>query len=58
VGSALSLSSLEARDRFYGAQIGVAHGEPYVTREVLGLADPVDHFRRNAFARPLFFPRR
>lgn len=58
VGSPLSLSSLEARDRFYGAQIGVSHGEPYVTREVLGLADPVDHFRRNSFARPLFFPHR
>jgi N-acetylglucosamine malate deacetylase 1 len=58
VGSALSLSSLEARDRFYGAQVGVAHGEPYVLREVLGLADPLDHFRRNAFARPLFFPQR
>jgi N-acetylglucosamine malate deacetylase 1 len=58
VGSALSLSSLEARDRFYGAQIGVAHGEPYVLREVLGLVDPVEHFRRNAFGRPLFFPQR
>ena len=30
VGSPLSLTSLEARDGFYGAQIGVAHGEPYV----------------------------
>jgi bacillithiol biosynthesis deacetylase BshB1 len=58
VGSPLSLSSLEARDRFYGAQIGVAYGEPYVLRETLGLADPVDHFRRNSFARPLFFPER
>lgn len=58
VGSPLSLSSLEARDRFYGAQVGVTHGEPYVTREVLGLVDPLEHFRRNAFARPLFFPQR
>lgn len=58
VGSPLSLSSLEARDRFYGAHIGVAHGEPYVTRELLGVADPVDHFRRNAFAPPLVFPER
>lgn len=58
VGSPLSLSSLEARDAFYGAQVGVAHGEPYVVRETLGLADPVDHFRRNSFARPLFFPQR
>jgi LmbE family N-acetylglucosaminyl deacetylase len=58
VGSALSLSSLEARDAFYGAQIGVAYGEPYVMRETLALGDPVDHFRRNAFAAPLFFPER
>jgi bacillithiol biosynthesis deacetylase BshB1 len=58
VGSPLSLSSLEARDAFYGAQVGVAHGEPYVVRETLGLADPVEHFRRNSFARPLFFPQR
>lgn len=58
VGSPLSLTSLEARDRFYGAQIGVAYGEPYVLRETLGLADPVEHFRRNSFARPLFFPDR
>ncbi len=58
VGSPLSLSSLDARDRFYGAQAGVAFGEPYVMRETLALADPVDHFRRNSFARPLFFPER
>jgi N-acetylglucosamine malate deacetylase 1 len=58
VGSELSLPSLEARDRFYGARIGVAYGEPYVLRETPGLVDPVDHFRRNAFARPLFFPDR
>ncbi|HZI13312.1 MAG TPA: bacillithiol biosynthesis deacetylase BshB1 [Myxococcus sp.] len=58
VGSPLSLSSLEARDRFYGAQIGVMHGEPYVVRETLGLADPLEHFRRNSFAKPLFFPSR
>lgn len=58
VGSPLSLSSLEARDAFYGAQAGVAFGEPYVLREVVALADPVEHFRRNNFARPLFFPER
>jgi N-acetylglucosamine malate deacetylase 1 len=58
VGSPLSLSSLEARDAFYGAQVGVAYGEPYVVRETLGLVDPLEHFRRNSFARPLFFPQR
>lgn len=58
VGSALSLSSLEARDRFYGAHIGVSHGEPYVMRETLGVTDPVEHFRRNPFASSLVFPER
>jgi bacillithiol biosynthesis deacetylase BshB1 len=58
VGSALSLSSLVARDQFYGAQIGVGYGEPYVCRETPGLSDPLDHYRRNTFARPLFFPAR
>lgn len=58
VGSPLSLSSLEARDRFYGAHIGVSHGEPYVMHEALGIADPVTHFRQNAFAPPLVFPER
>ncbi len=55
VGSTLSLSSLEARDALYGARIGTAYGEPYLTRETLGLTDPIDHFRRNPFDRPLFF---
>lgn len=58
VSSPLSLSSLEARDRFYGAHIGVAHAEPYVIRETLGLADPIAHFRSNSFARALVFPER
>jgi bacillithiol biosynthesis deacetylase BshB1 len=58
VGSSLSLTSLEARDRFYGARIGVSHGEPYVLRETPGLVDPVDHFRRNALGPALFLPDR
>jgi len=56
VGSPLSLPALIARDQLYGAQIGVAFGEPYVCRETPGLADPLDHYRRNTFSRPLFFP--
>ncbi len=58
IGSPLSLSSLEARDRFYGAHVGVSYGEPYLMHETLGLADPVEHFRRNTFGRPLVFPER
>jgi bacillithiol biosynthesis deacetylase BshB1 len=58
VGSALSLPSIEARDRFYGAQIGVARAEPYVVRAALAIADPIAHFRANTSAAPLFFPER
>lgn len=56
VGSALSLSSLEARDAFYGAQIGVAFGEPYLVDEAVPIDDPVAHFRGRPPA--LFFPAR
>lgn len=56
VGSPLSLPSLFARDQLYGAQIGVPFGEPYICLETPGLADPLDHYRRNTFAKPLFFP--
>ena len=61
VSSPLAASALEARDAFYGAQIGAAFGEPYVVHAALGLVDPIEHFRNNhfrndAFARPLFFP--
>jgi len=58
VGSPLALPALEARDRFYGSQIGVAYAEPYILRNAVGLGDPVDHFRRNTFSQPLFFPER
>lgn len=58
VGSNLAIPSLEARDRFYGAHIGVAFGEPYVVRPLLGLHDPIDHFRRNSWAIPHFLPER
>jgi bacillithiol biosynthesis deacetylase BshB1 len=56
VGSALSLSSLEARDAFYGAQIGVAFGEPFIVDEAVAIDDPVAHFRGRPPA--LFFPAR
>lgn len=35
------LAALEARDRFYGSQIGVRFGEPYVVDGPLAVADPV-----------------
>jgi bacillithiol biosynthesis deacetylase BshB1 len=35
------LLALEARDRFYGSQIGVRFGEPYVVEGPLAISDPV-----------------
>ena len=58
VSSDLSLPALQARDQVYGALIGVARGEAYVTRNALGVADPVAHFRREAAGQALFFPSR
>jgi N-acetylglucosamine malate deacetylase 1 len=57
IGSSLTQDAFDARDRYYGAMIGVRAGEPYLTRGVLGLIDPVAHFRANAFPGALFFGR-
>ncbi|HEY0705317.1 MAG TPA: bacillithiol biosynthesis deacetylase BshB1 [Polyangia bacterium] len=55
IASPLTVEAFAARDRYHGAMIGVTAGEPYLTRNVLGLADPVAHFRDNRFGNPLFF---
>jgi N-acetylglucosamine malate deacetylase 1 len=57
IGSPLTLDAFEARDRYYGAMIGVRAGEPYLARGPLGLSDPIAHFRANAFPGALFFGR-
>ena len=57
VGSAQSLDALEARDRFYGAQIGAAHGEPFIVRSTLHLTDPLAHLRGRPGSAFFFEPR-
>jgi N-acetylglucosamine malate deacetylase 1 len=57
IGSPLTLEAFEARDRYHGAMIGARAGEPYRLRGVMGLADPVGHFRANPFAPALFLGR-
>lgn len=57
IGSPLALQALEARDRYHGAMIGVAHGEPYVSESALAVDDPVAFFGGDA-RRPHLFPRR
>ena len=38
------LELIEARDRRYGAQIGVRYGEAFLVREALGMDDPIAFF--------------
>ena len=47
ISSPLALEAIEARDRYRGSEIGVRHGEALYGRQILGLADPVAHFRAN-----------
>jgi bacillithiol biosynthesis deacetylase BshB1 len=41
----LALEVLETISRYYGAMIGARHGEPFVMREAMELADPVAFFQ-------------
>ncbi len=45
VNDPVGLGAFEARDRYWGASIGVAFGEPYALSGPVPLGDPVAHFR-------------
>lgn len=52
----LGVEAFAIRDRYWGAAIGVTHGEPYLLGAPVPLADPVAHFA--AFpAAPVLVPR-
>ena len=55
ISSPLSLSSLIARDQYYGAMIGTQHAEPFFTRTALSISDPLKFFRDNPTEGALFF---
>jgi bacillithiol biosynthesis deacetylase BshB1 len=57
VGSPLALEAIEARDRYYGAMIGVRYAEPYLVRSALALDDPIAHFRQSSASQAHFFER-
>jgi bacillithiol biosynthesis deacetylase BshB1 len=54
VSSSSTLGLVDARDRRYGAMIGAAHGEPYWSREVLAVDDPLALFRATPGPAALF----
>lgn len=49
ISSSRAIDSIDARDRYVGSLIGVAHGEALRAVRVPGLVDPVAHFRQNPF---------
>ena len=44
ISSPLTIHSIKARDSFFGAQIGVSYGEPYILRHAIKINDPIDYF--------------
>ncbi len=44
VSSPLSLDSVVARDAYFGSMIGVPYGEAYLTRNAIGVKDPMELF--------------
>lgn len=57
ISSPLAVSSIEARDSFYGSQIGVQYGEAFILRNSLAINDPIGHFAANPVASALLFDR-
>lgn len=44
VSSPLSLDAIVARDAYFGSMIGVAYGEGYLSRNAIGVSDPISLF--------------
>lgn len=55
ISSPLNLSSLKAREEYYGSMIGSSAGEPYVMKSPPPLYDPVNTFKQ--MQAPYFFNR-
>lgn len=56
INSPRTIATIDARDQFYGAMIGVEYGEPFVIKNCLAISDPVQHFEHNSTAKALLFP--
>lgn len=55
ISSPRALAAIEARDRYYGAMIGVDAGEPLKSSQVIGIDDPVKLLRDNPFSEAQLF---
>lgn len=56
ISSPLSVSSIAARDEFFGSHIGVKYGEPFIVRTALAIGDPLEFFRKYPVREPLAAP--
>lgn len=56
VSSPLSVQSIQSRDEYFGAMIGVKQGEGYITKNMLSIADPVEFFQGLENRPALLFP--
>jgi bacillithiol biosynthesis deacetylase BshB1 len=56
ISSPLALAAVDARDRFYGAMIGVEYAEPFLIRNALSVPDPIAHFTANPGKQALIYP--
>jgi bacillithiol biosynthesis deacetylase BshB1 len=55
VSNPLALSSIDARDAFYGSMIGAHFGEPFFMRGPVSIEDPHKHFSNLAKSSKTFF---
>jgi N-acetylglucosamine malate deacetylase 1 len=56
LSGSLGLEAFAVRDRYWGASIGVTHGEPYLLGAPVPISDPVAHFAAHP-AVPVLVPR-
>jgi LmbE family N-acetylglucosaminyl deacetylase len=57
IGDAVGGQAFAVRDRYWGASIGVAHGEPYLLGAPVPMSDPVAHFAAHPQTPSLVPPR-
>ena len=56
INSTDTLGVVQARDRHIGGMIGVQYAEAFLTKNTIGIKDPIEHFRNNPGDKTLFFP--
>jgi len=56
LSSPLSIQSIEARSQYYGAMIGVKYGEPFLTKNIISVGDPLKLFNDNPTTKAFLYP--